>query len=426
MAFADEYLAKYGPGKSFITAIPENELKSIVVIPAFNESGLLECLDSLFQCTQVESPVEIITVINWPYGSDEQTVNNNLEIRDKAIDWSSRHNSKNKKFHFITRPGEDRKNTGVGFARKTGMDEAILRFNDLNQPRGVIFSLDADCQVEKSYFTEVLNFLDQNHQTPGCNIYFEHPLEGDYEKAVYSGIARYELHLRYYIQSLRYAGHPNAFHTVGSSFAVRSDNYCRQGGMNKRQAGEDFYFLQKFFDLGTYSECNSTCVYPSPRPSSRVAFGTGPSISDYLENKSSLLSFNPQLFEILKVFLDQIPALYKQSASGNYSFLESIHPLLREFLQVNDISTKLNEIYQNSSTPHAFQKRFFRWFNMFRVLKFLNYSKKNFPDVEVTEAAWELLRKNRNFKGKTPVINELLGYYRDIDQGVATILPPQQ
>ena len=64
--------------------------------------------------------------------------------------------------------------------------------------------------------------------------------------------------------------------------------------MNRKKAGEDFYFLQKLFDAGHFSECNTTRVIPSPRPSDRVIFGTGPAIREYLETAVSL-TFHPGL-----------------------------------------------------------------------------------------------------------------------------------
>ena len=36
------------------------------------------------------------------------------------------------------------KDAGVGLARKTGMDEALYRFNMLGKPEGIILSYDAD------------------------------------------------------------------------------------------------------------------------------------------------------------------------------------------------------------------------------------------------------------------------------------------
>jgi hypothetical protein len=64
-------------------------------------------------------------------------------------------------------------------------------------------------------------------------------------------ITSYELHLRYLVHAMRWAGHPFAYQTVGSSMAVRRKAYLSLGGMNTRQAGEDFYFLQKFIEVGS-------------------------------------------------------------------------------------------------------------------------------------------------------------------------------
>src|SRR4029434_9989987 len=99
---------------------------------------------------------------------------------------------------------------------------------------------------------------------------------------IYKAIAAYELHLRYYLQALRTAGFPHGYHTIGSSMAVRARTYMEQGGMNRRQAGEDFYFLHKLIPLGGFTELNSTTVYPLPRPSNRVPFGTGRAVSEWL------------------------------------------------------------------------------------------------------------------------------------------------
>ena len=58
----------------------------------------------------------------------------------------------------------------------------------------------------------------------------------------------------------------------------------KQDGLNKKQAGEDFYFLQKIMPMGNYFELNSTTVHPSSRTSDRVPFGTGPIINQYLKH----------------------------------------------------------------------------------------------------------------------------------------------
>ena len=76
--------------------------------------------------------------------------------------------------------------------------------------------------------------------------------------------AAYECHLRYYVEALRFAGFPHAYHTIGSAMAVRPEAYMKQGGMNRRKAEKIFYFLNKIMLLGNFSECLSTVVYPLP------------------------------------------------------------------------------------------------------------------------------------------------------------------
>ena len=79
-----------------------------------------------------------------------------------------------------------------------------------------------------------------------ASIYYEHPVAGlAFSENLYEGIANYELHLRYYVWALRSIKFPYAFQTVGSSMLCRASSYVRYGGMNRRKAGEDFYFLQK-------------------------------------------------------------------------------------------------------------------------------------------------------------------------------------
>ena len=417
-AFADAYLRRSVPNEVFINDPPDKYLKYIVIIPAFIESGLIKSLDSLFKCDDIEEGIEVLIVVNSPWSTDEASLRFNLEIKEKAKSWAKDHNKIGMKFHFIHWDAIDPKNSGVGFARKAGMDEAVRRFNKIGKPDGIILSLDADVLVDKNYFRAVRTHIRENKGIDGFNIHFEHPLDGGFEEKVYEAIAQYELHLRYYVQALRYAGHPNTYHTLGSAFGVRADVYCKQGGMNKRQAGEDFYFLQKIFDLGNFSECNSTRVIPSPRPSNRVPFGTGPMVRDFLKEEKELKTNNPELFVILKDFLKHTSNFYEKTKNSDFNFINDLHPVLGEFLKMNNIEYKLTEIQNNSSSEEAFIKRFYRWFNMFRVLKFLNYSKNEFHDVPVKDAARILLMKgkfNLNFKAQTQT-KDLLRFYREIQK----------
>ncbi|MGC9343399.1 MAG: hypothetical protein ACP5E3_11915 [Bacteroidales bacterium] len=425
MKFADEYLAKQVRQENLIKETPAKNLNYIAVIPAFNESGLNKSLDSLYRAVRPSYPVEVIIVINWPFNSMADVVKKNHEIKKKADEWAKARNQDSLRFHTVTAEPDSEKKSGVGYARKIGMDEAVRRFNRVNSREGIILSLDADVEVNDHYFLELEKHFERFPSTTGCSTYFEHPLDQADNEDIRQAIIQYELHQRYYIQSLRYAGHPNVFHTVGSAFAVKTEAYCLQGGMNARKAGEDFYFLQKLFDLGNFTECNTAHVYPSPRPSERVPFGTGPVVLDYLVSKKDLLSFNTESFEILKQFIEVGEELYESVKNDDWSFLEQLHPLMKKYLEINDIEARLKEIHENSGDSIAFRKRFYRWFNMFRMLKFLNFGKSSFPDMPVRNATLKLLEK----KKITPVKNDsesLLIQMRDIERNNPANPPLQQ
>ncbi|PIY03948.1 MAG: family 2 glycosyl transferase, partial [Bacteroidetes bacterium CG_4_10_14_3_um_filter_31_20] len=198
----------------------------------------------------------------------------------------------------------------------------------------------------------------------------------------------------YYISALKYAGHPYAYQTIGSSFAVKADVYCKQGGMNKRKAGEDFYFLQKVIQLGNYAELNTTKVFPSPRASNRVPFGTGATIKKMLENKSSnYLTYNLKAFNDIEQVVIVCKKMFgSKDADVKFVLTEFSEPL-QKFLIENNFVKNILEINENSNSQTTFQQRFFKWFNMFKVLKYMNFSHPAYyPFVNITESAIEFLK----------------------------------
>ena len=304
------YLNKYGFCAPQITEAPNPNLGIIVVIPCFNETDLTSSLAALYNCKPPSTPVEIITVINAGLKYNDDVKIQNLKTLTEAQEWSNKRDSDHLKFHFILNNELPKKHAGVGLARKIGMDEAVSRFDTLNID-GTIVCFDADSKCHTNYLTEVENHFKNNPKTPGCSIHYEHPIEGaEFEELIYKGIINYELFLRYYNQALLFCGFPFAYQTVGSSMAVRSSIYQKQGGMNKRKAGEDFYFIHKIIALGGFTNLSSTKVIPSPRISDRVPFGTGKAIGDWIETKADVYStYDFRIWSILKAFVTIIPEL---------------------------------------------------------------------------------------------------------------------
>jgi hypothetical protein len=413
------YFQRFGFCERQILIPPSPALAMAVVIPCFNEPDLIGSLESLWACDRPSATVEIIVVINSSTEDSESIRLQNLRTLQLASEWSARHHDSKLQVHLLHFPRLPAKHAGVGLARKIGMDEAARRFDDLGRSsEGIIICFDADCRCEWNYLGSIERHFRENPRSPGCSIYFEHPLEGPLDPEVYEAIAVYELHLRYYVQALRYAGFPYAQHTIGSCMAVRAGIYKKQGGMNRRQAGEDFYFLHKVMPLGGFTDLTETKVIPSPRDSDRVPFGTGRAVRNYLV-EGTISTYPLEAFLDLKMLFDLVPAFCQSGNISKTSPAESLPESLRTFLDQESFSAALKEILENTSTDSAFRKRFFQWFNGFQVMKFVHYARDHvYGGRSVAEEARRLLHLLVAETNLSPNAGtqELLSFYRQLDR----------
>ena len=418
MGFASAYLEERAIFPEFIEEAPDKDTRIIIVVPAYDEPGIGNLLDSLSLCDVPPCIVEVIIVVNAPEGASAGSLRNNQLTVENIIGW--KRNNANCFFRlFVFSAGSTGvKGWGVGMARKTGMDEAVRRYNTIDRPDGVILNLDADCLVQHNYLVSVYNEFMKRKERSACSIYFEHPLAGsDFSEETYKYISLYELHLRYYFQSLAYSGFPYVFHTVGSAIGVRALSYIKAGGMNRRQAGEDFYFVQKLVPAGGFFSLNSTTVYPSPRPSFRVPFGTGASVSQLCKSgEPALLTYNINAFGELISFFGKAEDFYKCRNQELKDLYKSLPAGLMSFLGEEEFIVKIEEIRSNTSGICSFKKRFFSWFNMFRIVKYLNFVHSGFFEKKsVTIAASELLQE-KGIVLDTDDPCTLLQFYRNLER----------
>ncbi len=381
----------------------------VVVIPCYDEPELELTLESLRACKAPRVAVEVLVVINAAEGAEAGVAKQNyLSLqRVQALDDSL--GDPRFRLHPLYFPKLPPEHSGVGCARKLGMDEAVARFAELERPQGLILSLDADCRVASNYLQAVEANFARHPKSPAAAVYFEHPLDGSHV-----GIISYELFLRYYVHALRFSGHPHAFHTVGSTIAVRAEAYVKQGGMNRRHAGEDFYFLQKLFALGDFSEVRDTVITPSARLSTRVPFGTGQAVGRMKAiGHMGYPAFAPELFRDLQCLFRRV----EQCCELEFQPLPScagLSPVLADFLRGLGFDDKMLEIRRNAVSPRTLRQRFYNWFNPFRVLKFANFSTAAaYPKVDVVQAAHDLLQWRGIHAPEYGL--ELLHVYRKLD-----------
>jgi hypothetical protein len=340
-------------------SIPMNT-SMVIVIPCFKEETWMETALSLLNCKETNSPVCVFWIVNCSDKSIHIQEEKKRAERMKQF-FDECNNSLQK--HFVSFEAFPDKFAGVGLARKVGMDKAAALLIQNKNQQGLIICLDADCKVQNNYLLAIEESMKQHPAAPGASIYFEHPLNGEFQEA----ILHYEYFLRYYRLALRWCGHPFAYHTIGSSMLVRADVYQKQGGMNKRKAGEDFYFLNKVIELGNFVEINSTCVFPSDRNSDRVPFGTGRSVQDFYSKKKEWF-YDEKIFIYLKSFFNLVKEYREEK-----DFFSALSNEIREFLIQENLMNEIRKVYQHSSNKNSFIKRFFRMFNLFTVLKFVHW-----------------------------------------------------
>ena len=415
ISIVNQYFNRFPFRKINIALEPSKDLKIIVVIPSYNEKNIQPTIDSLFlKQDDFSFNVEVIVLINNSKSEIEEIKEQNLLTLKTLQNLSETYSKSNMHLIPVLIGDLDAKHAGVGWARKLGMDIATQRFRTINF-NGTIVGLDADTVVESNYLNSIYSFFSNNNFN-AASIYFEHSITGDSFSDVHlEQIKYYELHLRYYKNSLKYSNLPYSFHTIGSAFALTASAYARQGGMNRRKAGEDFYFINKLIKGEIFGEINDTKVMPSPRVSNRVPFGTGRAILEGLNTKKDLsLTYDFQSFEVIHSWINRI-----ETKDFKYeNFPEILKAYLGEEIWIKHHTTMLN----NTNSHKSYLKLFYNIFDAFWMLKFIHYLrdnyypntrlldntnalliKMNYPIISSITSQLEFLRKLDKKKGQKPL-----------------------
>ncbi len=420
---ARKYLLKFGEITRDVILSRDSRFDVIIVVPVLAEyENLLRLLESFSQTDAKyhERFLVLFVVNNTPLSSDE-TKKENRKTFDFIKKLTERGGAANGfpgaeglSFAVIDAfsgsSAMNEKHGGVGLARKIGLDTALAFLNYSGESKSLLFSLDADCTVSENYFTELYRTFRKNDARAGY-VYFEHPLDvPQYSEA----IAKYEIFLRYYVLGLTYARSPYAFFTIGSTMFSDWEAYVKTGGMNKRKAAEDFYFMEKLAKNFAIKKISNATVYPSPRTSWRVPFGTGRSVSEYLQGKRKYdFLYSPEIFDILKNWNALFFGEKAESADFYLENAKKISPFLHSFLIEHNFAQAWNKITaeKNESGQIAKQKKY--WFDGFTTLKLIHYLRdaccesvpavkaartmleKHFGDLRVSENPFEILKTLR-------------------------------
>ncbi len=408
-----DYLKLYAADKKWqLTSANKDDFSSAVVIPVYAErESIFSTLSSL-----AKNPASflrdslVICVLNNKMSSPAEDKNNNRQtkkiidsiIRKKSLDEFKLKNNIYENLQIIADSEiklayidacsagyELPDNTGgVGLARKIGMDAALRTWQKESLNNKLILSLDADTLVQDNYLSSIKEYFTKKVKT--AIVRYEHQMpEAEEEKAA---IISYEIFLRYWVLALRYAQSPYAYHSIGSTIITTAQAYLSVRGMNKKQAGEDFYFLGKLAKIGKINYLQQTCVYPSARASRRVPFGTGKSIQQYLSSDSqNYVTYDADVFSILACFIDLIKRNIESPSSDILAKAKEIDPLLKIFLESYNFESFWSKLLNRTKDEKVRLKQFHHWFDAFKTLKLINYlTRQRYPRVNIFDALQKL------------------------------------
>jgi len=266
---------------------------------------------------------------------------------------------------------------GVGRARKIGSDVALALRAAGRLESEWIHGSDADAVQPPDRFTAVEA---AGSDSVAAVVHpFVHLPSGD--AALDGALRRYDRSLRYWVAGLEWAGSPYAFHAIGSALAVRAEHYARVRGFPDRQAGEDFWMLNKLAKVGRVVEAPGAPIALSARVSDRVPFGTGAALARILEDDrrgEPFRTYDPRCFARLRAWL---------GAAGRWA-REGVDPVDAAGGAIDaDLARRRVEQLRAQHEGDDLLRAFHVWFDGFRTMKLVHAVRdREYPDVPLEDA----------------------------------------
>ncbi len=308
----------------------ENPIRHVLVIPCFDEST--EDVDAIRKFCRNKQCL-LILVINQPVTQPPSKKNYDLaqqllfstdktsprylegtklcwQAKDNSINLISSANSNTLIVDCFSEGRRLNEKMGVGLARKIGSDIAcqLIVENGIGEPW--VFCSDADVTFSPDYFNATKQ---ASNNTAAIVLAFEH--KGEARPELRAPQALYDLHLNYYVAGLQWALSPYAYHSLGSTQIISAAHYAKVRGFPKKNAGEDFYLLNKLCKTGRILQPESPRLLIETRLSTRTPFGTGRGVQKILGLDNALdeyLFYHPEIFTVLRVLLAGFPTLWRE------------------------------------------------------------------------------------------------------------------
>ena len=349
-----------------------NKFNYAIVIPSFSENNFLfKTLDSIEKNNpEILNKTIIIIVVNNSKKTKLNIKNNNYKTLKLLYEANYSYSIG---IIDATSQGYElpSKYAGVGLARKIGIDLTIPL---LKNEHSLIFSTDADTILSKDYLKTVIDHFNKNN-IEAAVVGFKHQKAEN--KYLNEEILNYENFLIETANKIQSAGSPYGYVAMGSTMVCNLKSYIAVGGMPKRKAAEDFYFLQELAKYRSVHNINNILVYPSSRSVSRVHLGTGFRMEQVKRGINiNNLYFSDEAFKLLSFWIKKGTHSWKKDILDLLSLIEKKNKNLNTFLINEGINNIWLNLQSSSPTQKHFIKQFHRWFDGLKTIRLLKLFSK--------------------------------------------------
>ena len=362
----EKYIAKnqFHNGKSNI--LPSKLLYDVfIVIPVYDELDyLLYTLESI-ESQSSDINFLVIIVINNSCDDLDSIKSNNRKLYQllKNIKY---------KYEFILldcfskKHALKKQHSGVGWARKIGMDFCI----QYSHSNSLLCCIDADTLIHRHYISIILQ---QYQKTLFCAgvVNFSHQKSDN--KQINKNIKSYEKILKDNAEKLQKINSPYGYVSMGSTIVCTVKAYIEVGGMSKKKATEDFYFLQKLAKYKGIYNIKDILVFPSPRAEQRVYLGTGFRMKSMLQGDSIInLKISQKALNSIELFYQSINVSWNISIKLLLLKIKEKDYFLWKFLVDHNCECSLLSIKENVKTKEQFVSQCHKWFDNFKIYRYAN------------------------------------------------------